>query len=289
MHRFQLPNFRVAVPTSSLLFNGAQIPVELAKAGLDISFLRDAHDLVYKFGMPSDHNPGMRLMCLNGMTIAVSEDAGSHFMQFQRDAGNGEPMFISVATEERNCSEAIIWDTELLPKEVNDWSTMVDQIGRTCYLVHPITGLRYDTQGKGMRGIKVDPNWYFSEAGTYIVPVLYGHKDCHARHFQNPQLLTTFQTDDGQLALCRRGDRDLAILRAKAFVAARTKLDIATFHGQDEALCELRMRADDGFEKLRITQPSTVNLPGTLPEELPQKGGFFVPVEPIFDIFMVIR
>lgn len=263
IHRFQMPNFRVSVPGKHPpKFGGAVIPDELSKAGLDASLLRDAYDLAFKFGISSERNPGLRTISLLGnLGIAVSEDEKSCFMHFGRKMV-GEHCFIPVVPEGGGLAEAVIWDKGWSPQEVQAWIASIDAIFRMNYLIHPTTGLRFDTQGKGLGEARISPDWYFSETGAYIIPSLYGHNDCEEQHFVQANLLARFRTERGELALCRLVDRDLAILRAQTFTEVCTKFNLGAYNGEDEALCELRMRADDRFEELRVTRPSSYNLIG---------------------------
>lgn len=268
-------------------YQTAQIPNRFREQGMSLALLADLRDLAFKFGSHEDARPGQRRLAMADVTLQVLDDASARYLCITAP-GCKDPEIMSVQRADSLLLDAITWDRRLTPSRLTEWIDAVDNLFAHAYLVHPITGERYDMKGQGLAETRVDVDWYFSEEGTYIVPEFFDHdENCYLRHFAQHDQLSTFRVITGQLAVCRKIDQQRAQLREKAFLEAMLEVEPSSDEtASDRDFIRLVQRADEIYAK---RQKDLLKHRSNLSRPPRQIGGFFVPTEPRFDILAVIR
>lgn len=257
--RFQLPQRDPLKAVSSTAYVTAQIPRPLYDQGLKPDLLAKLQYLAWRLGR---RHQGLRTLTYEDMRLTTTDDERGTFLLVEKPTFASEtPLAIPVSvTQGGIVAETVIWQFPLA--KIDELKTHIDhlvEILRASFFLHPTSGEVYPCSGKSVKEVQIDPDWYFSDEGAYVLPGLYGHEACYFSHFARADVeLGAFRTGNGEVAICRRVDIELAQARARSFYEACTDLLLErgmtslSLEAEDEtSLRKLAWSADKKFERSR--------------------------------------
>lgn len=259
--RFQLPKQHPLKVIGGTAYLAAQIPKPLYEQGVKPDLLARLRYLAWSLG--AQDQEGLRVLRCGDLRLTTSMGKDSCFLVVEKEGHRETPLTIPVqVTPGGIVTETVMWrfplaDMDGLKRLLED---VVRQLQQS-FLIHPTSGEIFSCQGQPIQDVQVDPDWYFSDEGAYVLPGAYGHSECYRFHFARAdEELGVFKIGD-IFAICRLLDRELAELRAKCFYDAcnelllqRGRISLSLEAEEETTLRELAWSADKRFERLKKEQ-----------------------------------